>query len=218
MLVMAFALVLQVQSLLFCIPKLHAKHTAVLLTLTRLPGVNVNGGCWFGCNSLSHYPFFPEAVKFDNKLIFFLGEVSAFEIRAQVVDPPETAALAAAEESGGLGEGAPATFAVGSDVSDKPFVFFFSPSALVGVSFLTARRPSHNRPLQTRIEQENCGAVLKTHYPPTSFPLFLPHVTLFPNYTPVPHFHFALAPPQTELNTVTSKHDDLICPDSLAAA
>lgn len=95
-------------------------------------------------------------MKFDNKLIFFLGEVSAFEIRAQVVDPPETAALAAAEESGGLGEGAPATFAVGSDVSDKPFVFFFSPSALVGVSFLTARRPSHNRPLQTRTRIATC--------------------------------------------------------------
>nr|GMC83463.1 hypothetical protein BHM03_00060017 [Ipomoea batatas] len=168
MLVMAFALVLQVQSLLFCIPKLHAKHTAVLLTLTRLPGVN-------------------EAVKFDNKLIFFLGEVSALEVRAQVVDPPETAALAAAEETGGLGEGAPATFAVGSDVSYKAFVFFFSPSALVGVSFLTARRPSHNRPLQTRTRIATC-------FLQSSFEL------------------------RTELNTVTSKHDDLICPDSLAAA
>nr|GMC78325.1 hypothetical protein BHM03_00060017 [Ipomoea batatas] len=200
MLVMAFALVLQVQSLLFCIPKLHAKHTAVLLTLTRLPGVNVNGGCWFGCNSLSHYPFFPEAVKFDNKLIFFLGEVSALEIRAQVVDPPETAALAAAEESGGFGEGAPATFAVGSDVSYKAFVFFFSPSALVGVSFLTARRPSHNRPLQTRTRIATC---------------FLQSSFELREKTKARPADIASA--KQGPNTVTSKHD-LICPDSLAAA
>ena len=38
-----------------------------------------------------------------------------------------------------FGEGAPATFAMDADVVDEALVFFFSPCALVGVSFLTAR-------------------------------------------------------------------------------
>lgn len=41
--------------------------------------------------------------------------------------------------TGLFGEGAPATFAMDADVVDEALVFFFGPSALVGVSFLTAR-------------------------------------------------------------------------------
>lgn len=41
--------------------------------------------------------------------------------------------------TGLFGKGAPATFAMDTDVVDEALVFFFGPSALVGVSFLTAR-------------------------------------------------------------------------------
>lgn len=43
------------------------------------------------------------------------------------------------EITGLFGKGAPATFAMDTDVVDEALVFFFGPSALVGVSFLTAR-------------------------------------------------------------------------------
>ena len=82
-------------------------------------------------------------MKFDDEFVFLLGEVAPLEIGAEVVDPAEAAALAAAEEAGSLGEGAPAALAVGADVGHEPIVFFFSPCAFVCVSLLTARRPSH---------------------------------------------------------------------------
>lgn len=80
-----------------------------------------------------------EAVELDDELVLVVGEVAALEVGAEVVDPAEAAALAAAEESGGFGERAPAALAVGSDVSDEPVVFLFRPRPFVRVSFLTAR-------------------------------------------------------------------------------
>ena len=82
-------------------------------------------------------------MEFDDEFVFFVGEVATFEVGAEVVDPAEAAAFAAAEEAGGFGEGAPAAFAVGSDVGDEAIIFFFGPCSFVGVCFLTARRSSH---------------------------------------------------------------------------
>lgn len=84
-----------------------------------------------------------KAVQFDDEFIFFVGEVAALEIGAEVIDPAESAALAAAEESGCLGKGAPAALAVGADVGGEAVVFFLGPRAFVCVSFFTAGRPSH---------------------------------------------------------------------------
>jgi len=84
-----------------------------------------------------------ETMEFDDELVFFFREIAAFEVRAEVVDPAEAAALAAAEKAGGFGERAPATFAVSSDVSYEAIVFFFGPCTFVCVCFLTTRRPSH---------------------------------------------------------------------------
>jgi len=82
-------------------------------------------------------------VEFDDELIFFFGEIAALEIRAEVVDPAETAALAAAEKAGSFGERAPAAFAVSSNISYEAIVFFFGPCTFVCVCFLTTRGPSH---------------------------------------------------------------------------
>lgn len=86
-------------------------------------------------------------MELDDELVFLLGEVSTLEVGAKVVDPPEAAALAAAEKTGGLGERAPAALAVGSDVGDEAVVFLLTPRSLVGVRSLAARRPSHDPPM-----------------------------------------------------------------------
>jgi len=82
-------------------------------------------------------------VELDDELVLVLGEIAALEIRPEVVDPAEAAALAASQQAGSLGEGPPAAFAVKADVSDEALVFFLGPRAFVGVGLFTARRPSH---------------------------------------------------------------------------
>lgn len=73
----------------------------------------------------------------DDEVVFFLGEAASFEVRSEVIDPSETAALAATEKSGGFRKGSPATFAMSVDVSFEPFVFLFGPCSFVRVAFLT---------------------------------------------------------------------------------
>ena len=84
-----------------------------------------------------------EAMEFDDELIFVLSEIASLEVRPQVIDPPETAALSAAEEAGGLGQRPPAALPVSSDGRDQPIVLFLGPCPFVCVSFHTTRRPSH---------------------------------------------------------------------------
>ncbi|URD71977.1 hypothetical protein MUK42_34120, partial [Musa troglodytarum] len=84
-----------------------------------------------------------EAVELDDELVLLLREVAALEVGAEVVDPAESAALAAAEEAGGLGQRAPAPLPVSSDVGDEPVVLLLGPRPLVGVGFLAARGPPH---------------------------------------------------------------------------
>lgn len=43
-------------------------------------------------------------MEFDDELVFFFGEVAAFEVGAEIVDPAETATLAAPEKAGGFWE------------------------------------------------------------------------------------------------------------------
>ena len=83
-------------------------------------------------------------MKLDDQLILLLGEVAALEVRPEVVDPPEAAALATAEEAGGLGQRSPATFAVRLDVGNEPVIFLLGPCSLVGVCLLAARGPPHD--------------------------------------------------------------------------
>ena len=84
-------------------------------------------------------------MEFDDELVFFEGEIAALEVRAEIVDPAETTALAATEKAGGFGERAPAAFTVSSNVRNEAMIFFFGPCTFVCVSFLTARGPSHTQ-------------------------------------------------------------------------
>ena len=93
-----------------------------------------------------------EAVELDDELVLLLREVAALEVGPEVVDPPEAAALAAAEQAGGLGQRAPAPLAVRLDVRHEPVVLLLGPRALVGVRLLAARRPPHGgRRAKTRL-------------------------------------------------------------------
>jgi hypothetical protein len=84
-----------------------------------------------------------KAVELDDGLVLLLREVAALEVRPEVVDPPQAAALAAAGQAGGLGQGAPAPLSVRLDVGNETVVLFLGPGALVGVRLLAARRPPH---------------------------------------------------------------------------
>jgi hypothetical protein len=84
-----------------------------------------------------------QAVELDDGLVLLLREVAALEVRPEVVDPPQAAALAAAGQAGGLGQGAPAPLSVRLDVGNETVVLFLGPGALVGVRLLAARRPPH---------------------------------------------------------------------------
>ena len=83
-------------------------------------------------------------MELDDELVLLFREVAALEVGAEVVDPPEAAALAAAQEAGGLGQRAPATLAVRLDVRHEAVVLLLGPRALVGVRLLAARRPPHD--------------------------------------------------------------------------
>ena len=59
-----------------------------------------------------------DAMEFDDELIFLFSEITSLEVRPQVIDPPEAAALSAAEKAGGLGQRPPAALPMGPDVRD----------------------------------------------------------------------------------------------------
>ena len=82
-------------------------------------------------------------MELDDEVVFFLGEVAPLEVRAQVVDPPQPAALPAALQPRRIGKRPPAALAVGLDVGDEPLVLLLGPCALVRVRLLAARRPPH---------------------------------------------------------------------------
>ena len=79
----------------------------------------------------------------DDELVLVVGEVAALEVRAEVVHPPQPAALAAARQARRLGQRAPAPFPVRPDVRHQPLVLLLGPRALVRVRLLAARRPPH---------------------------------------------------------------------------
>jgi hypothetical protein len=82
-------------------------------------------------------------VQLDDGVLLLLGEVAALDVRAQVVDPPEAAALAAAQQARLLGEGAPVAVAEALDVGDEDPVLLGRPRALVQTHLLAARSPPH---------------------------------------------------------------------------
>lgn len=108
-------------------------------------------------------------MEFDDEIIFFEGEVSSLEIRAEIVNPPKTAAFAAAEKTGGSWKRAPTAFAVRFDVRDELIVFFFSPSSFVRVVLLAARRANDNIRKEKKIHAETKSSIRFFWYQSKSF-------------------------------------------------
>jgi hypothetical protein len=76
-------------------------------------------------------------VEVDDELVLLIRESTVLDVRAEVVGPPEAAALAALEP-GGLGEEAPAAVAVLLDVVYAELVLLQCPQAC-------SRRPPPGR-------------------------------------------------------------------------
>jgi hypothetical protein len=82
-------------------------------------------------------------VEADDAVLLVGGEVAPLDVRAEVVDPAQAAALAAAEQTGVLGQRAPVGVAVLLDVGHQPLVLLGAPRAPAQALLLAARRPPH---------------------------------------------------------------------------
>jgi hypothetical protein len=82
-------------------------------------------------------------VEADDEVLLVGGEVAPLDVRAEVVDPAQAAALAAPEQAGLLGQRAPVGVAVLPDVGHKPLVLLGAPRAPAQALLLAARRPPH---------------------------------------------------------------------------
>ena len=80
------------------------------------------------------------AVEADDEGLLVGGEVAALDVRAEVVGPAETAALAAAVEAGELGQAAPAAVPVLIYVVDEQLVLLRRPRAFLHPRVLVAAR------------------------------------------------------------------------------
>lgn len=79
-------------------------------------------------SSRNQSPPVPEkSVEAENEILFIGGDLAAFDGRAEVVHPAEATALAAAEETGSLREGAPPAFSFFLDVIGQNLVFLRRP-------------------------------------------------------------------------------------------
>lgn len=104
-------------------------------------------------------------MEIDDELLFLLGEQAPLDIGAEVVGPPEAAALAAAAEAGELGEGAPAALPVGDDEVDELPILIRSPRPLLHLLLVTARLPPHF--LASGPSSFLPGVVQSLHFSPT---------------------------------------------------
>jgi hypothetical protein len=82
-------------------------------------------------------------VELDDGVLLLPGEVAALDVRAQVVDPAEAAALAAAQQACLLGQGAPVAVAVALDVSHQDPVLLRRPGTPLEPHLLAARSATH---------------------------------------------------------------------------
>jgi pyruvate/2-oxoglutarate dehydrogenase complex dihydrolipoamide acyltransferase (E2) component len=88
------------------------------------------------------------AVEADDESLLVGGEVAALDVGAEVVDPAEAAALAAAEQAGKAWQRAPVGVAVLPDVGHQALVLLGAPRAPPQPLLLAARRPPHRPPGQ----------------------------------------------------------------------
>jgi hypothetical protein len=93
-------------------------------------------------------------VEADDEGLLVGGEVAALDVGAEVVDPAEAAALAAAEQPGLPRQRAPVGVAVLPDVGHQPLVLLGAPRAPPQPLLLAARRPPH-RPARARRRQRS---------------------------------------------------------------
>lgn len=79
----------------------------------------------------------------DKLLLSFIKEAS-FQVRPEVVSPPEAAALAAAPEASELGDCAPTALAMCEEKIHQFLVLLSSPWPFLHTKLVTTRLPSHH--------------------------------------------------------------------------
>ena len=82
-------------------------------------------------------------MKLDDGLLFRVGEFPELEVRAEVVGPPEPAALPTSLKAGVLGNEAPVTGAMLCNVGRELVIFFRCPLTSLHIILLTAWNPPH---------------------------------------------------------------------------
>ena len=90
------------------------------------------------------------AVEADDEGLLVGGEVAALDVRAEVVDPAEAAALPAAEQARLPWQRAPVGVAVLLDVGHQALVLLGAPRAPPQALLLAARRPPHRPAARAR--------------------------------------------------------------------
>jgi hypothetical protein len=93
--------------------------------------------------SLTDGPVPELAVEADDEGLLVGGEVAALDVRVEVVDPAQAAALAAAEQPRLPGQRAPVGVPVLPDVGHQALVLLGAPRAPPQPLLLAARRPPH---------------------------------------------------------------------------
>jgi hypothetical protein len=96
-------------------------------------------------------------VEVDDELLLGVGEEAALEVGAEVVCPPEAAALAAAEQPGELRHGAPAAMAVGQDEAHQLLVLLRRPRPPLHPQLVAARLPPHPLYIHTYCSSSAAG-------------------------------------------------------------
>lgn len=91
-----------------------------------------------------YLPIAKTGMEVNNKLFFSLIKEAALQVGAEVISPPEAAALAAAAEASELGDGPPAALAVSEDEIDQFLVFLGCPRPFLHTKLVTTWLSSHH--------------------------------------------------------------------------
>lgn len=95
-------------------------------------------------NEFRFRPIAKASMEINDKFLFSFIKETPFQVRPEVVNPPETAALAAAAESGELRQDTPATLAMCENEGDQFVVLISSPRTFLDTKFVATRLPAHD--------------------------------------------------------------------------
>jgi hypothetical protein len=82
-------------------------------------------------------------VKFHNPIFFSISETTSLEIGSQIIDPSQSTALPASQQTCEFGDNSPAVDAIVKNEVHESMIFFYSPWTSLQSNFVTARFSPH---------------------------------------------------------------------------